>query len=78
MVDDSRMDIDPMELGNDIEVPQEEEITATAQTGQSQQEDLIQLIISEDHISLGDIASCNLYDTPDKWQTFMQTLKNAI
>ena len=78
MVDDSRMDIDPMELGNDIEVPQEEEITATAQTGQSQQEDLIQLIISEDHISLGDTASCNLYETPDKWQKFMQVLKNAM
>ena len=78
MVDDSRMDIDPMELGNDIEVPQPDVTNTNEQTGQSQQEDLIQLIISEDHISLGDIASCNLYDTPDKWQTFMQTLKNAI
>lgn len=81
MVDDSRMDIDPMELGNDIDVSehqQQDGANATEQLVQSPQDSMIQLIISEDHISLGDIASCNLYETPDKWQAFMKALKNAI
>ncbi|KAG0668578.1 Mediator of RNA polymerase II transcription subunit 1 [Maudiozyma exigua] len=81
MVDDSRMDIDPMELGNDIEVSEHQQQDGTNTTGklvQSPQHSMIQLIISEDHISLGDIASCNLYETPDKWQVFMKALKNAM
>lgn len=73
--DDSRMDIDPMELGNDIDVGNDSKTTSQES---SNVEQLIQLIISEDHISFGDIASCNLYEEFNKWESFIEIFKKNV
>ncbi|QLG70282.1 hypothetical protein HG535_0A02200 [Zygotorulaspora mrakii] len=39
---------------------------------------LLQLVISEDSISLNKIANCSLYEDPKNWKTFMDILKIHI
>lgn len=42
-------------------------------------ESRLQLVVSEDHVSLGDIAHCTLYDSPDRWNHFIDALqKQAV
>ena len=72
---DSRMDIDPMELGNDIEENKEDIIE---KKGVSEAKPLPLLVISEDHISLGDESSCNLYEAPEKWTAFIKMFEKYI
>lgn len=38
-------------------------------------EDPIQLVVSEDHVSLADIARCSLYDGPEKWKAFIDAIQ---
>ncbi|QLQ78864.1 hypothetical protein HG537_0B02120 [Torulaspora globosa] len=35
----------------------------------------IQLVVSEDHVSLADIAHCSLYDSSEKWKTFIDIIQ---
>lgn len=72
---DSRLDIDPMELGNDIEERREETAEKAAV---SETKALPLLVISEDHISLGEEASCNLYEVPEKWTSFIKKFEKYI
>lgn len=38
-------------------------------------EEPMQLVVSEDHVSLADIAHCSLYDGPEKWREFIDTVQ---
>lgn len=38
-------------------------------------ENPIQLVVSEDHVSLADIAHCSLYDASEKWETFINIIQ---
>lgn len=40
--------------------------------------DILELIISEDHLSLDNIAHCNLYDEPKSWYSFIDVFKKHI
>ncbi|SMN18132.1 similar to Saccharomyces cerevisiae YPR070W MED1 Subunit of the RNA polymerase II mediator complex [Maudiozyma saulgeensis] len=73
MEDDSRMDIDTMELGNDIEDTRE-----MKEEDDASEQEPIPLIISEDYITLGDIASCNLYEPVSQWETFITSFRQTI
>lgn len=42
-------------------------------------DELLQLVVSEDHVSLGDLAHCTLYDDASKWNEFLDVLqKRAV
>lgn len=57
-------------LANDVKMDLDEAI--------GDDEDILRLVVSEDHVSLGDIARCTLYESRDKWDQFIEALQKHV
>lgn len=63
VLDDDKMDVDQAIVDDDDD---------------NDDNDILQLIISEDYLSLDNIAHCNLYDERESWYSFIDLFKKHI